>query len=701
MKINLFFGKKESIVKVLIVDDVEMNRSMLADMLPNYDVAEAVNGVEAVNLLRREGSEIDLVLLDIVMPGLDGIDVLQSMNEDGFIKDIPVIIISSDTNRDTIASAFALGATDFISRPFDEEIVSKRVSNAMMLHARQKRLIGLVGNQVYQAEQSMGMLIDVLANVVEFRNSECGNHVRNVRLLTRLFLEELCVQDPSCGFTESDITAISMASALHDIGKIAIPSGILNKPGKLTAEEFETMKHHSALGAEILERQPEYGDFPLMRLAKDICLWHHERWDGRGYPDGLSGNEIPMHAQVVALADVYDALTSARVYKGAYAHADAVRMIMDGECGAFSPKLLSCLEALADRLPDEMGRDRSMDAYREATRVTGEVLGRENVQVSDRTLHLLEMERIKRDMFSELGEEIQFEFTMRPMAVSISAYGADKLGLPVSIERPMLDAGVVEVMSVEDLSALSTMVRSTSPEHPVVSYDCQLNVGGERRWYRLLVRAEWSTDEPPRYCGAIGKATDIHDGKMEMDALVRKASCDGLTGLLNRATARENIEARLRERPNGLYAFMMLDLDHFKDANDLHGGHDFGDKVLKTFADRLRTAVRAGDIVCRMGGDEFAVFAEYKDLEDAVPNMVGRWFGAIRGDCDGFMITTSMGVALSRDVGMDYDVLFKAADTATYESKRAGKDRFTIYEPSMGGCDSSNVTPVESEAGNE
>lgn len=686
-------------MKVLVVDDNELNRAMLADMLSDYDIMEAVNGVEALRLLEEHGAGIDLMLLDIVMPELDGFGVLQAMNESGLIQDVPVVIISAEDNRDQIRRIYELGASDFITRPFDDYIVRIKVRNALVQHGNQKKLLGLVTAQVHEAERANSLMIDILANVVEFRNGESGRHVRNVRTLTRLFLERLMEMDPSYGFTRSDISRISMASALHDVGKIAIPSAILNKPGKLTDEEFAVMKTHSALGADILGRISAHQDKSLLQAARVICRWHHERWDGRGYPDGLKGDEIPTSAQVVALADVYDALTSERVYKKAYDHETAVGMILDGQCGCFNPVLMECLSSLSAGIPVELERDTAADVDGEVAGMLAETLRHGDVQVSDRTLRLVEYERAKHDFFAAMSDEVQFEFmiTMRSKEVVLSPYGAGRLGLPERIGNPSADPGVLAIMDESDLQRLSLMARATSPGRPDVSYDCELTVGGERRWHRITVRATWSADEPPRYTGCIGKAVDIHESRVEMDCLRQRASCDSLTGLFNHRTAREQIEQRLKERPEGLHVLMMLDLDHFKDANDTHGGHAFGDELLRHFAGKLRTVVRGGDIVARVGGDEFMVFLEYKEMPETPGVAIERIFNGLCGEYKGFNITLSMGVALTSRVGTDYDTLLRAADAAAYRSKHDGRNRFTVYDESMKGESESNISPVESD----
>lgn len=340
---------------ILIVDDSEMNRDMLVDMLcAEYTLLQAANGKEALTLLEQRGEEISLVLLDIVMPEMDGFEVLALMNQRGWLENTPVLTISSETSSGYIERAYDLGATDYISRPFDEKIVMRRVHNTLMLYTKQKRLAGMLTQQIMEKEKNSSLMVEILGNIVEFRNGESGLHVMHIRVLTGIFLHKLMTMTDKYAISPQRIELIINASALHDIGKISIDEKILNKPGRLTAEEFEIMKTHSMIGAEIMEHVLEFHQEELVQVAYMICRWHHERYDGRGYPDGLCGDEIPIEAQVVALADVYDALTSARVYKAAYPHEKAVQMILNGECGAFNPLLLECLRRIAPHLEAEM-----------------------------------------------------------------------------------------------------------------------------------------------------------------------------------------------------------------------------------------------------------------------------------------------------------------------------------------------------------
>lgn len=372
---------------ILIVDDSALNRMVLIEILgkENYTFLEAENGQQAVELLDCH-PEVDLLLLDITMPEIDGFGVLEIMNQYHWIEETPVTMISAEDAYSFIERAYDLGASDYITRPFDARVVCRRVSNTLMLYAKQKRLVQMVAEQVYEKEKVSNTMISILSHIVEFRNNESGLHVVHIRTITELLLRRLRKKTDRYPLTEADISLISTASALHDIGKINIPEQILNKPGRLTKEEFEIVKTHSAVGEHMLRQIPFNQNEPLVKIAREICRWHHERWDGRGYPDGLKGDEIPISAQVVSLADVYDALTSERCYKAAFDHETALNMIVNGECGAFNPLLLECLMDGADQIKqamqeteEEKQKDAEQSQRQEANRLSREVLQEEGL----------------------------------------------------------------------------------------------------------------------------------------------------------------------------------------------------------------------------------------------------------------------------------------------------------------------------------
>lgn len=350
---------------VLIVDDSEMNRVILSEMLKDeYCILEADNGRTALDMVDRYGDELSLVLLDIVMPGISGFEVLAGLSRRSVSDNLPVIMISSEDSDDMVLRAYELGASDYINRPFDSRVVRRRVSNTIRLYAKQRRLTSLLSQQYNERVKNSRMLIDIMAGVMELRNGESGRHVTNIEKLTELLLGCLVQRSDTISLDNEERSTIALASALHDIGKMSIDDAILNKPGRLTSEEFEIMKTHTTIGADmLLELGSHHAGNALMEYAYQIARWHHERWDGKGYPDGLKGDEIPIAAQVVSVADVYDALTSVRVYKDAIPHKEAIQMILDGKCGTFNPLLLDCLLEVQDQIAETLARPADVVAF--------------------------------------------------------------------------------------------------------------------------------------------------------------------------------------------------------------------------------------------------------------------------------------------------------------------------------------------------
>lgn len=338
--------------KILIVDDYAMNRQLLTEILESkYSIIQAEDGAQALELLEKERNNLLCVLLDLNMDNINGYEVLEIMQKKKWLEKLPVVVISSENNPSLIKKAYSLGAIDFIARPFDMEIVSKRVSNVITLYSKQNRLAQMVITQHRENERISNLMVSLLGHIVEFRNKESGEHIQNVSVITNILLNKLVNKTKKYNLNSNDIKLITQAASLHDVGKIAISESILNKPGKLTSEEFDIMKKHTVLGGEMIKSCKTLYYEPIIQTAYKIVCYHHERYDGKGYPEGLVGDKIPIEAQVVALADVYDALTSVRCYKKAFTHEKAINMILTGECGTFNPLLITVLSENAENFP--------------------------------------------------------------------------------------------------------------------------------------------------------------------------------------------------------------------------------------------------------------------------------------------------------------------------------------------------------------
>lgn len=667
-------GKKN----ILIVDDSELNRSLLVDMLSGqFNIIEAENGMQAVVILKERELEISLVLLDIVMPQMDGFEVLAMMNKHGWINSIPVVMISAETSSTYIDRAYDLGAVDYISRPFDERTVKHRVMSNVLLAIKQREMSDLLTTQVYERERDNRIMVEILSHIVEFRNGESGLHILHVSTFTEMILKRLLVLTDKYKLSQSEITTIVNASALHDIGKMSVPEEILNKPGRLTKEEFEIMKRHTVAGEKMLDDIPYRRNEVIIKKSSEICRWHHERYDGSGYPDGLKGDDIPISAQVVALADVYDALTSKRVYKDSFSHERALEMIQNGECGVFNPILLRCLDDIKDELKEQLHITSPTHGIKYGMRDKVEqMLKTSGSDVSNRTIRLLERERAKTKFYAELSREVMFEYAASPEMITLTDFSAEYLELPEKILDPRTSEFGTRVFDQKDFENLIGLMHAASPENPMVEAKYKLNINGEGRWNKVILRTLWSDDEQSVFEGALGKCTDITEETEEIQQLEFLADKDPITSLFNARAAKSQICKRLASAGEKKYALVFFDLDNLKKANDKHG-HLFGNELIKTIADRMLSNTRTTDICARIGGDEFLIFMQYKD---GLEHQIDRIFNCLTQEMNGFPVSLSMGIALSEHCDGDYEKLFHMADQAAYAVKYGTKNAYKFYD---------------------
>ena len=508
--------------KILIADDSEMNRELLTAILEEeYDIIQAKDGVQAVDCLQKHAEEISLLLLDIVMPKMDGFEVLSYMNKEHWIEAIPVVIISSENSPVYIKRGYDLGATDFIGKPFDANMVLRRSANAILLGAKQRRMTSIVSNQIYEREKSSKLMINILSHIVEFRNGESGLHVLHIQTITEMLLRQLVQKENNrYALSKEQIRMITTASALHDIGKISIPDEILNKPGRLTAEEFAVIKGHSMAGANMLSELPlDQKEEPLVKTAYEICRWHHERYDGGGYPDGLKGEEIPVSAQVVALADVYDALTSERCYKDAYSHEKAIEMILAGQCGAFNPLMLECLLDISSSLKKKMGY-KSKERYEQTD--LSDIASRFHdfeMDSSEKIVQQLEVERMRYNFLAEGSRNIIFTYTISPPLLTFNQAGCKRSGITEPSFSPLQSGVLKDIVEEQSLKRLIRKITQATRETPDVVSNLLLKDGKNPCHYRCECRVIWTDGFEKGYTGVVGKLTDITDDYTVMETV--------------------------------------------------------------------------------------------------------------------------------------------------------------------------------------
>lgn len=503
-------------LKVLVVDDVEMNRIILSELFADsYNVLEAENGEEALETIRNN-PDLSAVLLDIVMPVMDGLETLEQIKEEGLIPSVPIFFVTADTSNETLVRGFENGIVDRIEKPFNPYVIKCRIQNSIELYDYRINLEKRVKEQTEEIErksqelkEANASIIDALSTAIEFRDSESGEHVRRIRQITKTLLIELEKQVGNKWYAHEEIENIAAASTMHDVGKISVPDYILNKPGKLTAEEFEIMKEHTVNGCKILDSIDMIKCSPMYNYYYDICRSHHERWDGRGYPDRLVGDMIPISAQIVSVADVYDALTSERVYKPPYSHKTAVDMILNGECGKFNPDIIECLKNCHMELKD------ILDKMAEENKVNIEIPQYERKKVSSK----FELENSKKfntarnnddaekdDRLTVLADDVIFKYNKKSDIIEFSETYAKEFGKARLITNAQKFFDEDTFLTPEEKKEFMKKVNKLDINNPVLN--CRLKVpdrNGSLVIRNISIYMHYPSDDSSESDGFIGK----------------------------------------------------------------------------------------------------------------------------------------------------------------------------------------------------
>lgn len=692
--------------RIVIADDAEVNRAILSELFSStYKVMEADNGDEALSMIYEYQDSIAAVLMDIVMPGRDGFQVLDELKKQKVLDKIPVIVITSENSSQSEVRAFDLGASDIIMKPFETFVVKRRVHNITELYRHRLHLEELVQEQARSLRESKDAMIDALSSVIEHRSLESGQHIRRIRLFTKILLKEVAVSCPEYWLDESKIEMISSAASMHDIGKIAIPDAVLNKPGRLTEEEYEIMKTHALKGCEILMSLGRISDKEYLKYAYDICRHHHERWDGKGYPDGLRGDSIPVCAQVVGIADAYDALTTERVYKEAYSHKKSVEMIMNGECGLFSPKLLQCFQRVLKEF--ETLAEVYSDGFEPFEGPKEEdVIGTWMVPDDKRTdgsRYFAVLKYLNANVF-ELN---QADGSCRIVYASnsdLKELGSQPLfaqGLERFVKENVIPEereGVLRWFEEqiprlfhEGRDRFTLNFRMYEPgESSLLSYQAdilRLDIpdAGQKRALLVFSRTEWQDTQ--REIGT--KSAEAGNGSDRRAALDGKSGSDDsegrdvLTGLPGKALVKNRIERFLQESGKDvLHALFIVDLDDFRIINDSYG-HLMGDRMLARIADKIYGQFRGTDIVGRIGGDEFVILLtglKDRSAADKRASLLIRSLNEIDiSASQKYDFSSSIGISVYPQDGVCFDELFRKAGTALYTAKHSGKGQYRYY----------------------
>ncbi len=664
--------------KILIVNDNEVDRNILKVMIPDeYGTLEACDGVEALDIISTRGNDLAVILLDIIMPRIDGIRVLEELRARGILNYTPVIITSAIKDEDILSKVYELGAIDYITEPFDKQTVEHRIHNAILLYTKEEKIQKFLVENEKEQQHDNYQIIELLTNLVQTRENGQDSHVASIRVITNLVLQQLKIKFPKYGLSQSSISLISTASILHDIGKISIPSNIITKASKLTQDEYDIIKLHTIKGAEWIERSPGYKSSELLQEAYKICRWHHERFTGAGYPDGLVGNNIPLSAQAVGISEVYEALTTDKSYRPGYSDEDAVKMIISGKCGEFNPDLIECIKDIGPLLKEEVTIHSLL--AKDVERIVYEITTFELDQVSESLLSMLEEERARNKLLESITKELQFEYDYDSDTIKFSDWGAKYFKLDKVISNPFNNSELLRWSNNAYLD-IKKKVESMTITQPIITERFLLAIGNtKQRWYKIVMRGIYNGEGNQELRKIIGKIIDIHDEQVKLEVLQGEAETDPLTGLYNRRAAYNKIEKELSLEPNGQYMLLMIDLDYFKQANDTYG-HAFGDEVLKCVADSIKSHTRSSDIAARIGGDEYIIMMNHKGNAELLAK---RLYDAISINYKGFQIRISMGIGLYPEHATDYSQWLNCADIALYKVKEHGRSHYKFYEPGM------------------
>ena len=491
-------------LKILIVDDSSESREALRAMLSeSYRIAEADGGRAALELMEQYIHDYDLVLVDNAMPDMDGFAVLEYMREHGWLDYVPVIMLSSDSSQDTRYRAYAAGAADYILRPFTKKMLLQRVVNTVSLYARQRKLEAVLSRKISENDKTENLMTSILSHIVGYRNGESGSHVFGIKDITEVLLRELLREGGDVGFRYEDIPVLCHAATLHDIGKISIAEEILNKPGRLTPEEYEIMKTHSLIGAQMLESLPHDQDDPLIKAAHDICLYHHERYDGKGYPEGISGDAIPLSAQVVALADVYDALVSDRCYRKGFTHERAMEMILGGECGAFNPRLLDAFKRAERKLSGLSTKESGFtDEIKHSFNLKAE--NREELSETEDVLRQAQANYAKASFLASRTPDPVFSYREDPSMLILSGGAVSEHETEEVYLNPLDNGEELNEFNRDIFLSLIELSKRTTPTSPNFTFTSECDLKKKAKKCIFDCRTIYVSD-PPKYYGFIGK----------------------------------------------------------------------------------------------------------------------------------------------------------------------------------------------------
>lgn len=678
---------------ILIVDDMELNRAILNELLyRQYKIEEAENGKIALEKIAELKDELAIVLLDVVMPVMDGFEVLKAMKEKGFLEFIPVFLVTAETSTDSVMKGYEYGVTDVITKPFNPNVIRKRIDNILELYRHRFQLENVVKAQMSRIQsqerklkETNKSIIETLSTAIEFRDCESGAHVQRIQKITHILLCSIMQDYPIYSLTTEMVENISNMSVMHDVGKIAIPDYILTKPGRLAPDEFEIMKEHTVRGCEILKKVNFFSDAASYQYCYDICRYHHERWDGKGYPDGLCGNEIPIWVQAVSIADVYEALVSKRVYKDAYSHNRAMEMILDGECGVFNPILLETLKHVSEQLRVEISESKEQETGNLYERLmparddTTNQLSQQAVTLAMQTV--FDWEMAKERLLFRMSNDLMFVYNAAYNIITFTHKFSECFGIGDSQANARSKMDEANFLHPDDRARWLAERKKVTIEHPTMEIDIRLEVGGnEYRWFHVELHTLWERKNPNLLVGEAGKLNVIPIDVMMTDSKRwETVYLDKLTGLYNRNGLRMMYDKLASEREAFLMAF--IDIDNFQQIVD-QLGEEGSDRILKLYSELLKSAFRSDDIIGRFGADGFMLMLRRLMNRELIREKFGALCRQTFPGEVGMKITlsSSAGISFYPSDADGYDTLMQNVDYALYEAKKLGKGQLCLFD---------------------
>lgn len=664
---------------ILVADTgIISHSSLLHEEEIGYELILVHNGRDVLSFLDVRFKEVAMLLSEDQLPDMSGLDLVSTVrSKENQISRIPVILFSEHVDGTLLNDSLAAGCTHVVSLPIEQSQLAAILQRVLEDAEYKTAVTERISKEIYQNENRSRLFAMVLSEAVEFKGWQGDDlYPLNSGVCIKILLEHLRKRSSVYSYLDDNtIEHISLSAILQNIGYVTIPEEILSEPGKLTPEEYEIIKTHPEAGARILEEARNSFNDKIMDTAIEIARYHHERWDGSGYPAGLKGYDIPISAQAASIAGVYATLTETRPYRKAYNHDEAIQMILRGDCGAFNPELLECLKECSEEL-------RSTPKINEYEKTLHSAVDRNvKARVRSEGHHPAHNELIEKrqNFYASLSHDCVFEYQADPEEINFSEHTINKFGLPALVKDVLDNEILLDIIPAKDLKSILQRVKALRGENERIRYDVKLHFKGIDEWNRIIAGPIYSEDGRHEFLGMVGVIMNVQNEYQRISQLEQEATYDPLTKLRNRHNTQTIIEQHLNVYTEDNYCFCIMDFDDFKSIND-QMGHAIGDVYLMELAMLLRHYIRKDDIVGRLGGDEFVWFFRYdKNPEEIIRRVFEKLNGSVVVD-EGPLLSLSLGAVTTKQAGRDVNVLYQCADAALYEAKRTGKGIYKFFQ---------------------